>query len=122
MNCSFCGKEIEPGTGSMFVTRKGKMFYFCASKCKKNLLKLKRKPRTIRWTNEYMKEKEIRIKAMSREKKKVKKRIEKKSKTKVSKKKGGAKELKKTKGKRLEKLGGKTLKKEKTKTKKKKTG
>ncbi|RLI92254.1 MAG: 50S ribosomal protein L24e [Candidatus Altiarchaeales archaeon] len=79
MNCSFCGRTIEPGTGTMFVTRKGKIFYFCASKCKKNLLKLKRKPRKVRWTREYIKEKEIRIRALSRDREKVKK--EKKVKT-----------------------------------------
>src|SRR3970040_2129873 len=48
--CSFCGNEIEPGTGKMFVRRDGTVFFFGSSKCEKNLLKLGRVPRTVRWT------------------------------------------------------------------------
>ncbi|MBN1502974.1 50S ribosomal protein L24e [Candidatus Woesearchaeota archaeon] len=51
--CSFCGEQIEPGTGKMFVKKDAKIFYFCSRKCEKNLLKLKRKPRTTRWTREF---------------------------------------------------------------------
>ncbi|MBN1167920.1 MAG: 50S ribosomal protein L24e [Methanospirillaceae archaeon] len=47
--CSFCGKEIEPGTGKMFVRLNGTVFYFCSTKCQKNF-NLKRIPRRIRWT------------------------------------------------------------------------
>ncbi len=48
--CSFCGEEIEPGTGKMFVRRDGTVFFFGSSKCEKNLLDLGRVPRTVRWT------------------------------------------------------------------------
>jgi large subunit ribosomal protein L24e len=48
--CSFCGNEIEPGTGKMFVRRDGTVFFFCKSKCQRNLLHLGRVPRTVRWT------------------------------------------------------------------------
>ncbi|NOZ82497.1 MAG: 50S ribosomal protein L24e [Euryarchaeota archaeon] len=48
--CSFCDGEIEPGTGKMFVKRDGSLLYFCSSKCEKNMLKLGRNPRRIRWT------------------------------------------------------------------------
>ena len=48
--CSFCGNEVEPGTGKMFVRRDGTVFFFCSSKCEKNLLDLGRVPRTVRWT------------------------------------------------------------------------
>lgn len=48
--CSFCGSDIEPGTGSMFVRRDGTVFFFDRSKCEKNLLKLGRVPRTVPWT------------------------------------------------------------------------
>ena len=48
--CSFCGNEMEPGTGKMFIRRDGTVFFFCASKCERNLLHLRRVPRTIRWT------------------------------------------------------------------------
>ncbi len=55
VNCSFCGKEIKKGTGTMFVKKDGTTFNFCSSKCEKNLLKLKRNPRKIKWTKEYHK-------------------------------------------------------------------
>jgi len=54
MRCTFCGTNIETGTGKMYVKKDGKIYYFCSSKCEKNLLKLKRKPRNIKWTREYM--------------------------------------------------------------------
>jgi large subunit ribosomal protein L24e len=53
--CSFCGVEIEKGTGKMLVKKDGKIFYFCSMKCEKNLTKLKRKPRTKQWTEESRK-------------------------------------------------------------------
>ena len=55
VNCSFCGKKIEKGTGKMFVFNTGKIFYFDSSKCEKNMLKLKRKPRNFKWTKFYEK-------------------------------------------------------------------
>ena len=48
--CSFCGEELEKGTGKMLVYNSGKIEYFCSSKCEKNLLKLKRKPAKVSWT------------------------------------------------------------------------
>jgi len=48
--CSFCGNEIEPGTGRMFVKRDGTIRYYCSSKCSKNLQGLGRTPRDVRWT------------------------------------------------------------------------
>jgi len=63
MECSFCGQEISPGTGKIYVTKQGKLFHFCSNKCEKNLLKLKRKPRTVKWTKDYRAEKAIRIKS-----------------------------------------------------------
>jgi len=53
MNCSFCGKSIEKGTGKMFVFKTGKILNFCKLKCEKNMLKLKRNPHKIKWTKEY---------------------------------------------------------------------
>ncbi|MET1124964.1 MAG: 50S ribosomal protein L24e [Archaeoglobaceae archaeon] len=53
--CSFCGYEIEPGTGKMFVRRDGRILYFCSGKCEKNMLKLKRNPRKLKWTKYYVK-------------------------------------------------------------------
>ncbi|MBW2970563.1 50S ribosomal protein L24e [Candidatus Woesearchaeota archaeon] len=57
MRCSFCGKNIEKGTGTIFVRKSGKVLQFCSTKCEKNLLKLKRKPRVVLWTAEFRKTK-----------------------------------------------------------------
>ena len=51
--CDFCRKTIEPGTGKMLVKNDGKVLDLCSNKCEKNLVKLRRKPRTTRWTEEY---------------------------------------------------------------------
>src|SRR3972149_178784 len=42
--CSFCGNDIEPGTGKMFIRRDGTVHFFCSSKCERNLLDLGRVP------------------------------------------------------------------------------
>ncbi len=55
VRCSFCGKDIDKGTGKMYVKKDAKVFYFCSTKCERNLLRLDRKPRTTRWTTEYRK-------------------------------------------------------------------
>ena len=49
-NCAFCGHVLEKGTGKMFIRNDGKVLYFCSTKCEKNLLQLKRKPREHKWT------------------------------------------------------------------------
>ncbi|PIY60492.1 50S ribosomal protein L24e [Candidatus Woesearchaeota archaeon CG_4_10_14_0_8_um_filter_47_5] len=54
-NCSFCGNNIERGTGLMFVRTTGKILYFCSSKCEKNMLKLGRKPALVKWTATHRK-------------------------------------------------------------------
>lgn len=47
--CSFCDTLIEPGRGKMFVKRDGTVFYFCSSKCERNMIKLGRKRRKLKW-------------------------------------------------------------------------
>lgn len=64
MECSFCGKEIRKGLESVYVTAKGKLYYFCSSKCDKNMLKLGRSKRKVKWTATYRKEKDSRIKLL----------------------------------------------------------
>ncbi len=64
--CSFCGKEIEPGTGKMYVTRDGKVYHFCSNKCYKNMIELGRVPRKVKWTAAYKKEKDIRLHMLRR--------------------------------------------------------
>jgi large subunit ribosomal protein L24e len=51
--CNFCGKEIEPGTGMIYVKKDGTVYNFCSSKCRKNRLKLKRIPRRTRWSEHF---------------------------------------------------------------------
>ena len=53
--CSFTHEEIEPGTGMMFVKRVGSVFFFKDSKARKNMLKLRRNPRRLKWTRRYEK-------------------------------------------------------------------
>jgi large subunit ribosomal protein L24e len=53
--CSFCGTDIEPGTGKLFIKKDGTVLYFCKMKCQKNMLKLGRIPRRVRWTKQYLK-------------------------------------------------------------------
>ncbi|MCU0850054.1 MAG: 50S ribosomal protein L24e [Candidatus Thermoplasmatota archaeon] len=53
--CSFCGTDIEPGTGKLFVKKDGTSLYFCKMKCQKNMLHLGRIPRRVRWTKSYLK-------------------------------------------------------------------
>ena len=49
VECTFCGKEIEKGTGKIYVYKSGKIVNFCSMKCEKNLLKLNRKPENFKW-------------------------------------------------------------------------
>lgn len=49
MKCSFCLKEINKGSGKMYVKKDGKVFYFCSNKCEKNTIKLGRKSRDTKW-------------------------------------------------------------------------
>lgn len=60
--CTFCGTEIEPGTGRMYIKKDGVVYNFCTSKCFKNLVVLGRVPRRTTWTRYYEREKEIRMK------------------------------------------------------------
>ena len=43
--CSFCSKEIEEGTGKMYVKKDGSI-------CEKNMIKLGRVPRKVKWVKE----------------------------------------------------------------------
>ncbi|PSP72431.1 50S ribosomal protein L24 [Halobacteriales archaeon QS_3_64_16] len=49
--CDFCGTDIEPGTGTMFVFVSGRVDHYCSSKCEKNV-DLGRVPREVEWTDE----------------------------------------------------------------------
>ncbi|GAB3027397.1 50S ribosomal protein L24e [Natronobiforma cellulositropha] len=49
--CDYSGKEIEPGTGIMYVRNDGTVLHFADSKAEKNYL-LGREPRDLEWTAE----------------------------------------------------------------------
>jgi len=57
--CSFCGNEIEPGTGKMYVKKDGTMYSFCTHKCYENMIQLRRIPRRTRWTRHARKERVV---------------------------------------------------------------
>lgn len=59
MQCSFCGTAIARGTGKMYVKVDGRIYYFCSSKCEKNMITLHRNPRTTRWTAEHQRLKDV---------------------------------------------------------------
>ncbi|HLD59208.1 MAG TPA: 50S ribosomal protein L24e [archaeon] len=54
-NCNFCGKEIMPGTGTMYVKKEGAVFFFCSRKCRMNLMKLHRNPARKKWAQKAKK-------------------------------------------------------------------
>jgi large subunit ribosomal protein L24e len=80
--CSFCGNDIEPGTGKMYIKKDGTVFYFCQNKCQKNLLKLNRVPHRTRWTTRYGEMKAVRLAPERKEKAKKKVKTAKKVPTK----------------------------------------
>lgn len=55
MKCTFCGEQIPPSFGKIYVQKDGKQFNFCSNKCEKNMLKLGRKARNLKWTKFYVK-------------------------------------------------------------------
>ena len=64
--CTFCGTDVEPGTGSIYVRNDGTLFYLCSSKCRRNQILLKRRPRQLKWTEVY--EERIRRRAQAAKK------------------------------------------------------
>jgi large subunit ribosomal protein L24e len=59
MRCTFCGNNIRPGTGKLYVKKSGRVLQFCSSKCENNALKLGRKPRSTKWTKTARKAKKV---------------------------------------------------------------
>jgi large subunit ribosomal protein L24e len=50
-SCDYCGSDIEPGTGTMFVYTDGRVVHYCSSKCENNA-DLGRASRDLEWTAE----------------------------------------------------------------------
>ena len=44
MKCAYCSKEIEPGTGIMFVRKNGTIKYYCSNRCYKLAVIYGRRP------------------------------------------------------------------------------
>lgn len=55
--CTFCSKELEKGTGKSLIQTDGRILFFCSSKCEKNMLKLGRKARNLKWASKTKKKK-----------------------------------------------------------------
>ena len=55
VKCSFCGHNMEKGTGKMYVRNDSNIFFYCSNKCEKNHLKLGRNPRKVKWTEDSRK-------------------------------------------------------------------
>ena len=82
MKCAFCSREIEKGTGTIYATKEGAVLPFCSRKCEMNLLKLKRKPQKVGWTQKAKKEKVLKLKGKEVKVKEKKEHITKKKTTK----------------------------------------
>jgi len=53
VKCSFCGKILPKGAGKIYAKKDGTILYFDKMKCEKNMLKLGRIPRNVKWTEAY---------------------------------------------------------------------
>jgi len=53
VKCHFCGREIEKGTGIMYVLNDGTVLWFCSHKCLRNW-QLGRNPRKLKWARARM--------------------------------------------------------------------
>ena len=47
--CSFCKQNYKFPRGLTLVLNDGNILYFCSSKCRKNLLQLKRDNKKVNW-------------------------------------------------------------------------
>ncbi len=56
--CVFCGREEHSFKGLHLIKNDGSVNFFCSSKCRKNLLKLGRDKRRLKWTLAYREERE----------------------------------------------------------------
>ena len=62
VKCIFCGKEEYAFKGVHLIKNDGSVAYFCSSKCRFNVLKLRRDKRKIGWT-EAFREMQAKVKA-----------------------------------------------------------
>jgi large subunit ribosomal protein L24e len=69
VKCVFCGKEEYAFKGVHLIGNDGSVSFLCSSKCRKNVLKLKRDRRKFKWTAAHSDE---RKKTIAKEAKKLK--------------------------------------------------
>ncbi len=53
VKCVFCGKDELSFRGIHLIKNDGSVDYFCSSKCRKNMNKLKRDKRKMKWTEAH---------------------------------------------------------------------
>ncbi len=68
VKCSFCGSDLPIGGGKVYAKKDGTAFYFCSTKCEKNLNKLRRKPTKTKWTEAHKKMKDALVAAKDKKK------------------------------------------------------
>jgi|TARA_Y100000310_G_scaffold22935_2_gene21927 large subunit ribosomal protein L24e len=56
--CTFCGNNIERGTGKIYVQKDAKILNFCSMRCEKNHIKLGRKFLETKWSKKFKREKQ----------------------------------------------------------------
>ncbi|HME86868.1 MAG TPA: 50S ribosomal protein L24e [Candidatus Nanoarchaeia archaeon] len=69
VKCTFCGSDIEKGTGKTKIMKDERVISLCSMKCEKNMFKLKRTPRETPWTADYKAAKIVRIGVLNAKKK-----------------------------------------------------
>lgn len=69
--CVFCGREESQYRGLHLIRNVGTVDFFCSSKCRKNVMKLKRDKRKVRWTeaSSIVRKKKVEEKIKAEEKK-----------------------------------------------------
>ncbi len=77
LKCAFCGDDIERGTGKVKILKEGKVVPLCSMKCEKNMFKLKRIPRKIKWTAAFRAAKEMRMATAAKTEEKITKKSKK---------------------------------------------
>ena len=78
VDCTYCKKKIERGTGKLYITKQGKQFWYCSKKCEVNQQKLKRSPLKTNWVRKAIKKvSKKEEKAHSKEEKSVEAVVEK---------------------------------------------
>ncbi|AET32702.1 MAG: 50S ribosomal protein L24e [Pyrobaculum sp.] len=53
--CAFCGADIPPGYGIMYVRTDGTVVRYCSRKCFVSATRFKRNPRKLAWVRKQQK-------------------------------------------------------------------